>query len=225
MKSPIRAANTQLSKMKQTRSMTLMIISIASVIVVFCLVASRTLLSEAAHQRRVVNGRNQAIAQLKANINDLNTLSGQYQAFDTQSTNIIGGNAKGTGPNDGTNSQIVLDALPSQYDFPGLTASVEKILSDRSIKPDSIGGADDESANIATAIPNPQPVKMTFSFSATSNYKAIAKLYSDFQRSIRPFHVVTIQLVGTDSQLSVSSTINTYYQPAKSLSVKAKAVQ
>ncbi len=225
MKSPLNAANTQIAKMKQTRTITIAIISIASIIAVFCLVASRTLLSEAAHQRRVISGRNQAIAQLKTNISNLNTLAGQYQAFDTQATNIIGGNAKGTGANDGSNAQIVLDALPSQYDFPGLTASVEKILSSRAVKLDSIGGTDDESANIAQPIPDPEPVKMTFSFSATATYRAISQLYSDFQRSIRPFHVVTIQLVGTDSQLSVNSTINTYYQPAKSLSVKDKAVR
>lgn len=225
MKPQAKHITTQQTRTKKTKSMSLMIISAACVVVVFCLVAAKALITNALHQQRVVNAKHQAVAQLKSDISAINTLTSQYQAFNSASTNIIGGSSNGTGPNDGSNPQIVLDALPSQYDFPGLTASVEKILSQRGVKLDSISGIDNESVNIPNAVASPAPVPITFSFSATSNYAGIKRLFKDFDRSIRPFHVVTIQFTGTDSQMAVNSTINTYFQPAKSLSIKSKGIQ
>jgi len=222
---PAKPIASQQSKIKQAKSATLLIIGGACVVIVFCLVASKTLISEASHQRRVISGKHAAVTQLKADIDAINTLSSQYKAFNSTATNIIGGTASGTGSSDGSNPQIVLDALPSQYDFPGLTASVEKLLSNRSIKLNSITGVDAEAANSSQVMPNPVPVVMNFSFSATSSFSGIKQLFKDFQLSIRPFHVVNIQLSGTDSQMTASASINTYYQPAKSLSITSQGVQ
>ena len=211
-------------QIKQAKNRLLVTVTVTSVIVVFCLVAGKGMLSNAMHQRRVLDGKNQAIAQLKADITAVNSLSTQYQAFNSAQTNLIGGSSTGNGPNDGANSQIVLDALPSQYDFPGLTASVEKILTNHNVKLGSISGVDNEAANIPGAVANPQPVTITFSFSATSTYQGIKQLFTDFQSSIRPFHVVSVQLTGTDAQMTVNATINTYYQPAKTVSITSKEV-
>lgn len=216
---------SKLNQTQRTKSMTMAIIITASIVVVFCLVASNVMISEARYQHRVLSGKNAAIAQLKADIIAINTLATQYQAFSTASTNAIGGSATGTGPNDGTNSQIVLDGLPSQYDFPGLTASIEKILTTRGVQLQSITGVDSSSLASSKPMADPQPITMTFSFSATSSYNGVKQVFSDFQKSIRPFHVVSIQLSGTDARMTVNAGINTYYQPAKTLSITSRKVQ
>ena len=213
------------SQTQRTKSVTMAIIIGASVVVVFCLVASNVMVSEARHQHRVLAGKQLAISQLKTDINSINTLASQYQAFNSATTNAIGGSASGTGPSDGTNTQIVLDALPSQYDFPGLTASVEKILTNRSVQLQSISGVDNEASTTAKPLADPQPITMAFSFSASSNYQGVKQVFSDFQKSIRPFHVVSLQLSGTDANMTINAGIDTYYQPAKTLSITQEGVE
>lgn len=220
--SRVTSKQTQAQRAKST---SMAIIIAASTIVVFCLVATNVMLSNAFHQRRVLADKQTAVKQLEVNINDINTLASQYKAFSSASTNIIGGSANGAGPSDGSNTQIVLDALPSQYDFPGLTASVEKILTNRSVQLQSISGTDNESATTAKPLPNPTPITMSFSFGATSSYRNIKRVFDDFQKSIRPFHVVSLQLSGTDAQMTVNASVNTYYQPTKTLSIISKEIK
>ena len=220
--SRVTSKQTQAQRAKSTA---MAVIIIASTIVVFCLVATNVMLNNASHQRRILAVKQTAAKQLETNINDINTLASQYKAFSSASTNIIGGSTNGTGPSDGSNTQIVLDALPSQYDFPGLTASVEKILTSRSVQLQSISGTDNESSITAKPLPNPQPITMSFSFGATSNYNNIKRVFNDFQKSIRPFHVVSLQLSGTDAQMTVNASIDTYYQPTKTLSITSKEVK
>lgn len=220
--SRVTSKQTQAQRAKSTA---MAVIIIASIIVVFCLVATNVMLNNASHQRRILAVKQTAAKQLEANINDINTLASQYKAFSSASTNIIGGSTNGTGPSDGSNTQIVLDALPSQYDFPGLTASVEKILTSRSVQLQSISGTDNESSITAKPLPNPRPITMSFSFGATSNYNNIKRVFNDFQKSIRPFHVVSLQLSGTDAQMTVNASIDTYYQPTKTLSITSKEVK
>lgn len=225
MKLNTKNISSQGVRLKQGRSLTLILVSIACVITVFCLVATKTLLSEAGHQRRVLTSKKAAITQLQANISSVNALSNQMQALNSQATNIIGGTSTGTGPDDGSNIQIVLDALPNQYDFPGLTASVEKLLLARGVKVDSISGIDKESSNVPNAVPTPQPLPISFSFAATSTYTITKKIFADFQNSIRPFHVVSLQMSGTDSRMSINATVNAYFQPSKSVSITSTEVK
>ena len=107
----------------------LVITSLAAFIVIFCLVASKTLFGQLLYQNRIVQAKKTTLSQLKKDFSAAQNLETAYQAYISTPQNVIGGNPSGSGPNDGDNGKIVLDALPGQYDFPALATSLTKLLS------------------------------------------------------------------------------------------------
>ena len=200
--------------------------AVAAFVVVFALFASKSLLSQAAYQNRVISGKKKAVAQLKTDLNARNDLVSSYQAFVGTPQNVIGGNPQGTGPQDGDNAKVVLDALPSKYDFPALATSLEKIITDQQLQIVGISGTDDEIAqsNNQTSS-SPQPVPMPFQIQVSGSYQAVQNLISMFDRSIRPFQIQTVELSGTDSSMLATISAQTYYQPEKNLNIRTQAVK
>lgn len=203
------------------------ITGIAAFLTVFSLVASKTLFSQAAYQNRVISEKNKAVAQLRSDITAGKQLQSSYKDFEEKSPNAIGGNASGNGPKDGSNPKIILDALPSTYDFPALATSLEKLITDvNGLKITSISGTDDQvtqGANLSST--TPQPVPMPFQVVVTGDYQAIKGLVGKFEHSIRPFQIQTISLSGDQANLTLTISAQTYYQPAKSLNITTKVVK
>jgi uncharacterized protein involved in tolerance to divalent cations len=199
----------------------------ASFVTVFCLMASKAVFSQYQYQGKVVKQKEIANNQLKANEKAFDKLSASYKAFDSSSVNIISGTRDGTGDNDGRNSKIILDALPSSYDFPALASSIEKILTDNGLKVSSITGTDDQlnqQGNLSS--PNPQATDIPFSFTVSgASYASIQQLLDKLQRSIRPIQVDTINIGGGSNDMSVTVNAHTYYQTGKSLNVTKKVVK
>jgi hypothetical protein len=203
-------------------------VSIAAFILIFSIVATKTLVSQAAYQNRIISTKRKAVDQLKADITTSGELTNNYNAFVSEPQNAIGGNPNGTGPQDGNNAKIVLDALPSTYDFPGLTTALDNLLSAQSgVKINSISGTDDEVAQGGNALSsNPQPVPIPFSLSVSGNYASMQSVVNVFERSIRPMQIQTLQITGNNNDgLTMSVTAQTYYQPAKSLQINKKVVR
>lgn len=203
------------------------IIAGASFITVFCLVASNAVFSQYRYQGKVVSAKEKALKQLKDDQTAFNTLSSSYKAFDSASVNVIGGTRDGSGDNDGRNSKIVLDALPSSYDFPALTSSIEKVLTDSKLKVTSITGTDDQvNQQTNTTSPKPEPVAIPFSFSVSNaSYSSIQDLFKKLNNSIRPIQIDSVDLSGGQSDMSLTVNAHTYYQPGKSLSITKKVVK
>ncbi len=197
----------------------------AATLTAFCLVAARALLGQALYQQRVINARHAATAHLKTDLTAASSLATQYQAFAAANPNVIGGNASGQGPSDGSNPQIVLDALPIRYDFAALTSSVEKIMRDRGISVSSINGTDKSLANPATDSPTPAPVTMSLSISAQGNYNNVQALINDLERSIRPFNINSLQLLGGQNSMQLTATLDSYYQPAKVFNLNPRNIK
>ena len=103
-------------------------VSVATSLAVFSLVATKTLISQASYQNRVISAKRDAVNQLKSDLSAVQSLKKSYDAFNSTPQNAIGGDPNGSSRQDGTNSTIVLDALPSTYDFPALTTSLETLL-------------------------------------------------------------------------------------------------
>ncbi len=202
-------------------------VSVAAFILVFSLVATKTLVSQAAYQNRVISAKRTAVNQLKTDISATSQLKSAYDAFVNTPQNAINGNPSGTGTQDGSNAKIVLDALPSSYDFPGLTTALDNLLSAQNgIKINSISGTDDElnqASNQTSSSPQASPIP--FSVSVTGNYPSIQNVVGVFERSIRPIQVQTVQISGTSDGITMNVTAQTYYQPAKSLNINKKVVQ
>lgn len=210
------------------KSQTTMLITaaIAGFFLAFMLVGGKALVGQIQYQNKVIGQKKEAVAQLRANVQATTNLVNSYKAFVSTTQNVIGGNPGGSGSKDGDNSKIVLDALPSKYDFPALATSLEKLLSDQSLIINNITGSDDEVAQIEKeSSPDPQPEAIPFLVDATGNYQATQALVTSFNRSIRPFQIKKISVTGSQSSMSVSLDAQTFYQPAKNFNITKKVVK
>ena len=200
--------------------------SVAAFIVVFSLVASWSLFGQFMYQNKVIGVNRTALDKLNKDIESTKSLETSYNAFISQPANAIGGNPTGTGPQDGDNAKIILDALPSKYDYPALVTSLENILTGQSVQIQSISGTDDavsQAANQSSS--NPTPQAMPFQVVVTGNYAAIQNVVTAFEHSIRPFQVQTMELSGDQSQLTLTINAQTYWQPAKNLDISSEVVR
>jgi len=207
-------------QMDKNQSTMLAVIAGAVVVTIFCLFATKALISKGMYQRRALHARNQVVDQLKTNEKAAQTLFTQYKVFASQAPNVLGGSPTGNGNLDGDNQRIVLDALPSTYDAPALATSLEKIISGRSVTINSLTVSDDPSAYPDLALATPRVVPVIFSFEATSDFSRSKQLMLDFERSIRPFDLNTLEIDGTDTNLKMTVGMTTYYQAARSLDLK-----
>lgn len=218
----ISAKRIQINKANTTM---VIVVAIAAFVVAFSFVASRALWISRSYQNRVIVAKEQAADQLAANIAAADELKTAYQAFVSTPDNVIGGNSGGTGERDGDNAKIILDSLPSKYDFPALATSMENILKSKNYKIESISGSDDEIAQASAENPESAPVEMPFEVSATGSFTSVEDLLKIFERSIRPIKVQTVELSGTNSELTATVNAITYYQPEKTLNIKTKVVK
>ncbi len=222
----IKPGSTKHTLIDKANNMMVVVIAVGSFITVFSLVASKALLSQQAYQSRVTAQKEKAVKQLKSNINAVNNLQTAYKAFVETPDNLLGGNPKGQGDKDGDNAKLILDALPSKYDFPALATSLEKILTGENFKIQSIGGTDEEIQQGGnTASPNPQPVTMPFQVSFTGSYASMGFLLATLEKSIRPIQVQTLDLSGQNGNMQAAISGQTYYQPAKNLSITTKVIK
>lgn len=202
------------------------VVGISTFLVVFSLVASKALYSQLRYQSKVSSKKEQALKTLKQNLQASDQLITSYEAFSNETTNVLGGNPKGDADRDGDNPRIILDALPSKYDFPALTTSVEKLLKDHGFQISTINGSDEEiSQSTPDTTKDPQPVEMPFSVEVATSPQRLKELIQLFERSIRPMQVQKLTLQTENGQLKVTVTAKTFFQPEKSLNVRTEVVR
>lgn len=200
--------------------------AVATFLVIFCAVASKTLISQATYQNRVISAKKKALSTLQSDLNARNSLVSSYKSFVSTPQNVLNGNPDGTGDKDGDNAKIVLDALPSKYDFPALTSSLEKLIQARGLTVKNISGVDQEITEAANQTsPNPQPVAMPFEVQVVGSYESVKGLLSDFDHSIRPFQIQKVELSGDEGAMSATIDGQTFYQPEKGLNIKTEVVK
>lgn len=199
---------------------------LAAFIFIFSGVAVKTLIGQMNYQNKVIGVKRTAVNQLKADISATETLKTAYDKFNSESTNVIGGNRQGQGAQDGANSKIVLDALPSTYDFPALATSLEKLITSQNLSIDSIAGVDDQLAQAEmTTSATPAPTEIPFTAGVSGGYAGIQNLVSVFEKSIRPISIQTMSISGDQSNLTMTVGATTYYQSGKSLNIKTEVVK
>src|SRR3990167_8406620 len=133
------------SQIDKSQKRLIILVSVSTVVTIFCLVSTKALLDYAGYHRHELAAKRAVIKQLEANIATANTLESQYQSFNSVNPNFIGGKNTtdpNTSPPDGDNARLVLDALPSKYDFPALISSVSKILTNAGIASPGIAASD-----------------------------------------------------------------------------------
>lgn len=219
-------SSTKRALISKANSRIVVTTAIAAFVVMFSLVASKALLSQASYQNRVITKKKAALTQLKADLNARDSLVNSYQAFVGTSQNVLGGNPDGTGDQDGDNARLVLDALPSKYDFPALATTLDKLITSQNLQILSITGTDEEVAQANNqSSSTPQPIAMPFEFQVSGKYDSIKKLEDIFEHSIRPFQVQKIELSGNEGNMTATVTAQTFYQPEKNLNIKMEVVR
>ena len=209
----------------KTNATIVLMVSLAAVVAAFSIVAIKDLLSQRSYQARVIDQQNTALKVAKADVIAARQLAASYRAFNETPNNIIGGLSTGSGIRDGSNPKIVLDSLPSQYDFPALVSSLEGVLKARGFKIDSLVGVDDVAQADTTRVVTPQPISMPFQLGVTGTYSSVQDLIGVFDHSIRPISIDTLEFSGSDTTISMIVNAKTYYQPGKVLTVTTKVVK
>lgn len=215
-------------KIDKAQSTILMVVCVCTAVTIFSLISTKALLSQAAYHRKEIAAKNAALKQVNANISSATTLITQYQAFNNTNPNAIGGKNSAdpnVRPPDGTNSRIVLDALPSKYDFPALVSSISNILAANGVASPSINGTDQSSSTNAAPAVSPQPVAMPITLNGSATYASLQGLLRDLERSIRPFDVTNLQISGSASNVTFSIESTSFFQPPKTLVVTDKEVK
>lgn len=201
-------------------------VSITVFVVVFCLVAVKNLYSQMTYQSRVITKKEVTLKQVNTNKKEVESLNRAYQEFSSDVTNAIGGSPTGTGDRDGENAKIILDALPSKYDYPGLITSLNKLVSNGGFKVSSIQGSDDELNQAQnTSSSSPTPVEMPFSLEASINPTEGKKFMQLFEKSIRPIVVTKIAIQGKEDSIEIIVDAKTYFQPEKKLNITEEVVR
>jgi hypothetical protein len=201
-----------------------LLIAVASVSLVFSLMAAQSLWKQASYNRKVIQAKEATLQQVESNIQALGPLEDSYEAFVQQPENIIGGSSTGTGDRDGDNAKITLDALPSVYDFPGTISGFNKVFNSGVYGTVEMTGTDDELNQQTNVVP--EIVDIPINFTATGDVQKMQELISLMDRSIRPISIQQLTFSGDSSgalELTIAGT--TYYQPKKNFEVKTEVVQ
>ncbi len=162
-------------------------------------------------QVRVINEKKKARDTLKSNLAELDQLKTSLVALD-QTAN---------------NSQVILDALPSKYNFPAVASSVE-LLAQRSgqdMTNFKFSGAD-QGDKPEKESDNPKPVEIPFTVSLKGSTPKAVEFLKDLERSIRPFDINELTMKGADGgAVEVSLKAVTFYQPSKNLETRTKEIK
>jgi hypothetical protein len=225
-------------KIDKANSTIVSVLAVCSFVFVFSLVASKALISQYSYQNRVSSARQKTVNQLTTDKQAATSLIASYNSFVGQSTNIIGGSATGTANQDGSNSKIILDALPDTYDFPALVTSVQNLISGEGVVINSITGTDNSqgsstSTGVITTTPSAaassaastSAIAMPFTFTVEGSYAAMQAVLANLQRSIRPIQIQSINMTGSDSDITMVVDAQTYYLPATGLDLTTETVK
>lgn len=221
--SPISIKHIQIGKANTVISVTL---AVAAFVTIFSLIASKTMLDQRAYNSKVIKEKELAVKTLKQNIQAADQLVVAYKEFVGRPENIISGESAGTSDRDGDNAKLVLDALPSKYDFPAVITSLEKILTQKNFSINQLQGTDDEVAQASKETATPEVVEIPFSFIVTGSYDSTHDLIQTLELSIRPIQLTKLTIsAGNANGVQLSIEAKTFYQSEKKFNITTKVIK
>lgn len=226
-------ANVLTSKRLQIdRATRLMVISVAVAVFIlfFCIFSARSLSTVLSYQNRVISAQSTALNRLKTDISASQQLGIAYAKFNnTSGNNLLGQSVTGTGPNQGNNAKLVLDALPSVNDYPAMVVSLENLFSNQGV---SVSGLSLTNTNTtATTAPattssagGAVPIPLSFSVSGPLNN--IESFVNHLNQSIIPIQFLQVTYSGAqNNNITMSVTAQVYYQPAIAFNISTEVVK
>lgn len=217
---------TKRSLISKANSTMVIATTAAAFVLIFAMVAGKALVSQMSYQNRVIAAKKEALKRLQGDLKARDSLQQSYKDFISENPNVLAGDSGGQGEKDGDNAKLILDALPSKYDFPALTTSLEKLVNSQSLAITSISGTDEEAVEASKeATPTPEAIAMPFQLQVGGSYQSIQSFVDVSLRSIRPFKIITMEISGDESSMQANFTAQTFYQPEKSLKIKSEVVK
>lgn len=203
-------------------------VAIAAVAVSICVVTAQFLFQKWSYNNRVLNAKYKAADTLKKNIVNAKALQ---EAVNNLVSNQDLASVK-TNAED-SNTQSVLDALPSKFDPTALGTSLQQAILSRSgvtiegitVPSDEDQGATTTAEGETEATSDATPKEMKFEITVSGSYDKIRNMMLDLERTIRPMKVTSITLNGDDAAMTAAITGVTYYQPSKSAQIKQEVVK
>jgi hypothetical protein len=223
MKTP-KSAQRKFIQIDKDLKATTIAIGIACFALLFAILSIDTLFSQMNLQNNIISSQKTAYNNLILDKHSIKSLLKSYSNFVNKPVNVIGGNPQTNTGNNGDNAKIVLDALPSSYDYPALLSSIQNLLSSTGVTINNISGSDNPPAS-SSGSGTSSPQAMSISFSVTAPLSGIQLVFSNLEHSIRPFQVQNMEISGDQSNLTLQITAQTYYQPSIIFKVTKEAVK
>lgn len=209
--------STKTQQIEKANSVLFATVVIASIVVSFSLVFVQILWKQGRFNARVISAQEVVRDDLKWNIETIPKLEAELVVLENADDLI-----KGQG--DKTNSQIVLDALPSEYNFPAIATSFDSLAKKSGVKLTTFKGQDLGDAAPKTS-PEPTPTEILFDVGVEGSYENIVKFINSLEVSIRPMKVKKLALAGNTGKLTLDLSLSTYYQPAIDLNLTKRTVE
>ncbi|MDO8336362.1 MAG: hypothetical protein Q7T74_06300, partial [Candidatus Saccharibacteria bacterium] len=200
----------------------------ASVLVAFAVVVSVFLAKQIIFTEKVLIEKNNTIGTLEQNLKTSSELDKNVKKLraDKNLTSVRSSASD-------NNLDVVIDAMPYKADDVALGSSLQTaLLTSATIESLSVESTDSaaESGSSSTdtsaleQVGDAQPV--VFSFKATGTSEQLEDILDRLNRSIRPIHVISLQLESAGAN-NLTATVQavTYYQPQKTVELKEKVVK
>lgn len=200
--------STKRLRIQKASSTVFVAVAVASVIVSISLVTFNFLWNLRGYNSRVIKERTVALETLESNVENVAKLELSFRSLEEGEID----------------SKVVLDSLPSKYDFPALATSIDKQVEEAGLTLESFSGEDRVAEAVKSAI-TPEPIEIPFNLTVKGDYENTLKLLKNFEKTIRPLRVTDMKTSGTDKLLKTELQMVTYYQPGASLEIETKVVR
>lgn len=199
---------TKRQAIQGARNVVIIAMIVAAVVVSFSAIGLKMLWDLRAFNSRVTSRKEAVRDQLIINLENAQELQTAFNIFETQDVN----------------SEEVLGALPSRYDFPALATSIEALAARSGLQLASFNG-DDLGATAANTTTSPTPVEMEFNIEVNGPFSDIKKFVSNLDLSIRPMKITSIELRGGEDDMTAQMVVETYYQPRVNLDLETETIR
>lgn len=192
----------------KAKSTVLATMVVASIVVSFAIVTFNFLWDLRGYNSRLTAAKEGARDQLNENVTNAEALKNSFGIFEQGDVN----------------SQEVLDALPSKYDFAAVITTMDSLAKRSGMLLTSFSGDDLSAEAVQTSI-QPEAIEMPFSITVEGDYEDLQEFSETLQRSIRPFRVISMEISGNDENISADISMSTFYQPEASIDVEKETIQ
>lgn len=200
-------------------------VSVASMVVGFALVISWFLLQQIIFKNKVIDAKNLTVSTLQADNSAMPNLTNNIRVLDTDSSL----NSVKTNTNEQA-LQVILDALPADYNPLALGASIQQKLVGGvpKVSLESLDTTPQGNSGAVSTTTTGSSDRQSIGFSMTvssSDPNALANVLKRFESSIRTIDIDNLSIEKTDSKVTMTIVAHAYYLPQRIIELTNKVVK